>query len=261
MNAHPSIPKVPALKFPCCIIIFHIKWPSYIIILLHKLAPLSSTGFGETQDNSGTLEISRSWLGKTAAFLPCNGLASFPSASSTSKPWPIVAKLVPSSRERRSTAQASLWSSRVAFNVWGISPPAIGMAAGWNSGILGEAISNCSFSSRNLGLKGRDGTGNWIAVKKLLPVPSLMDNNPKIPTDYGHDLPQQFTPVRNRVVSLNFSPIAMAPCCLFFGSNTSCHVWPWRDWMMDATVTNRQYTVYSSMCIQIYIINCYIYYI
>mmetsp|Transcript_68853 Transcript_68853/g.151759 ORF Transcript_68853/g.151759 Transcript_68853/m.151759 type:complete len:212 (+) Transcript_68853:588-1223(+) len=91
-----------------------------------------------------------SWLGKTAAFLPCNGLASFPSASSTSKPWPIVAKLVPSSRERRSTAQASLWSSRVAFNVWGISPP-----------------------------------------------------------------------VRNRVVSLNFSPIAMAPCCLFFGSNTS----------------------------------------
>jgi hypothetical protein len=94
MNAHPSIPKVPARKIPCCIIIFHIKWPSYII-LLHKLAPLSSTGFGETQDNSGTLEISRSWLGKTAAFLPCNGLASFPSASSTSKPWPIVAKLVP----------------------------------------------------------------------------------------------------------------------------------------------------------------------
>ena len=117
------------------------------------------------------------------------------------------------------------------------------------SGILGEAISSCSFSSRNWGMKGRD----FQAVKKLLPVPNLMDNNPKIPTDYGHDLPQQFTPVRNRVVSLNFSPIAMAPCCLFFGSNTSCHVWRWRDWMMDATVANRQYTVYSSMCIQIYI--------
>ena len=61
MNAHPSIPKVPALKIPCCIIIFHIKWPSYII-LLHKLAPPCSTGFGETQDNSGTLEISRGCL-------------------------------------------------------------------------------------------------------------------------------------------------------------------------------------------------------
>ena len=87
MNAHPGIPKVPALKIPCCIIIFHIKWPSYII-LLHKLAPPCSTGFGETQDNSGTLEISRGCLKTPISIKWCfHALSFFVSSYRFCKCW------------------------------------------------------------------------------------------------------------------------------------------------------------------------------
>ena len=119
-------------------VFFHIKWPSQKSSYCIKKGSTKLHRFVlETQDNSPWKSpVGNSWLGKTAAFLPCNGLASFPSASSTSRPWPIVAKRVPSSRERSSTAQASLWSSRVAFNVWGISPPAIFLWQQWQQADL-----------------------------------------------------------------------------------------------------------------------------
>jgi len=128
---------------------------------------------------------------------------------------------------RSKTRHASLWSNKVAFKVWGIKPPdgrdkqfkGFGMMPFKGFGMVcGTSLSVQKY---------------WTQEMLCIPSHSLFAKTGQ-PSGHLLALPLiclKTRPVRKSVVSLKLSVIAMAPCCLFFGSNSS-----WQEGGLSMTI-------------------------